>query len=166
MLKVKVLRSCNFFAPGEEVRLFQLHVYFTQKAIDSFEEYGYIELVNKQQYTNMKTAVEQIARTCHEVNRAYCISIGDHSQPTWDGAPDWQKNSAINGVNYHLANPDSKPEDSHNNWMAEKQRDGWKYGPEKNPETKEHPCFVPYDELPKEQQVKDLLFIAVVRSFE
>ena len=23
--------------------------------------------------------VEQIARVCHEANRAYCMSIGDHS---------------------------------------------------------------------------------------
>ena len=29
----------------------------------------------------------------------------------------------------------------------------------------EHPCFVPYDQLPKEQQVKDALFVAVVSGY-
>lgn len=110
--------------------------------------------------------VEQIAKTCHEVNRAFCKSIGDNSQPTWDEAPEWQKQSAISGVSYHIKNPDSKPEDSHNNWLKDKEADGWVYGDTKNPDKKEHPCMVPYDKLPHEQQVKDALFIAVVRSFE
>ena len=110
--------------------------------------------------------VEQIAKTCHEVNRAYCQSIGDNSQPKWDDAPQWQKESAISGVSFHLKNPDSKPEDSHNNWLKDKEADGWAYGEVKDPEKKTHPCMVPYDQLPKDQQVKDLLFLTVVRSFE
>ena len=110
--------------------------------------------------------IEQIAKTCHEVNRAYCKSIGDDSQPQWKDAPEWQKQSAISGVSYHMKNPDSKPEDSHNNWLKDKEADGWQYGLVKDPEKKEHPCFVPYDQLPAEQQTKDALFIAVVRSFE
>jgi len=110
--------------------------------------------------------IEQIAKTCHAVNKAFCEHLGDTSQPTWEEAPDWQKQSAMNGVRYHLENPDSKPSDSHNNWMSEKKADGWVYGEVKDPEKKEHPCLVEYEELPKDQQAKDSLFIAVVRSFE
>ena len=106
----------------------------------------------------------KIAKVCHEANRAYCESIGDNSQPTWENAPDWQKESAINGVYYHLKNPNAKPSDSHESWLKEKEKDGWKYGKVKNPKTKEHPCFVPYDQLPIEQQKKDALFIAVVKA--
>lgn len=109
--------------------------------------------------------IEQIARTCHEVNKSYCESLGDKSQLDWEDAPDWQKESAMNGVTYHLGNPIAKPSDSHNSWMAEKKEAGWKYGEVKDPIKKEHPCFVEYDKLPKEQQFKDALFIAVVRSF-
>lgn len=110
--------------------------------------------------------ISQIARICHEVNRAYCIGLGDLSQPTWDEAPEWQKSSCINGIVYHLSNPDSKPSDSHENWMKEKQENGWIYGPVKDPEKKEHPCMVPYDQLPEEQKVKDLLFITIIRAFK
>lgn len=106
-----------------------------------------------------------IAKTCHNVNKAYCESIGDNSQPSWENAPDWQKESAVKGVEFHLSNPDSKSSDSHNSWLAEKVANGWVYGPVKDPEKKEHPCMVPYEELPKEQQTKDALFIAVVKSF-
>jgi hypothetical protein len=110
--------------------------------------------------------LEQIAKTCHEVNRAYCLSLGDTSQPSWEDAPDWQKESAMDGVTFHLENPEAGPAASHNNWLVLKKADGWKYGPVKDPDKKEHPCFVPYQELPKEQQAKDSLFIAVVESFQ
>ena len=110
--------------------------------------------------------VEQIAKVCHEVNRAYCLSIGDDSQPSWEKAPKWQKDSAINGVKYHLQNPKSKPSDSHNSWLKEKKETGWIYGKVKDPVKKTHPCIVPYSKLPKNQKTKDFLFLAVVRSFE
>lgn len=105
-----------------------------------------------------------IARACHEINRAYCQALGDNSQPPWEEAPPWQRESAINGVRFHIANPDSTPEDSHNSWLAEKETDGWVYGEVKDPDKKEHPCMVPYDQLPQEQRVKDYLFQATVQS--
>lgn len=105
---------------------------------------------------------EQIAQFCHGVNRAACVAFGDHSQPTWDEAPGWQKTSAVKGVEYALSHPLATPKDNHESWIAEKLATGWKYGPTKNPETKEHPCLVPYDQLPPEQKLKDHLFQAVV----
>ena len=108
------------------------------------------------------SVIEACARAAHETNRAYCIAIGDTSQPSWDDAPDWQKSSARNGVTGALAG--NTPEQSHEGWLAEKRTAGWTYGPRKDPEKREHPCFVPYDELPPEQRVKDALFLAVVRA--
>jgi hypothetical protein len=113
----------------------------------------------------LRNSVARIAKTCHEVNAAYCLSLGDNSQPSWADAPDWQKKSAITGVNFHLSNPNAGPAASHESWLAEKEADGWVYGPVKDVEAKEHPCFVPYKELPAAQQLKDALFIAVVKSF-
>lgn len=109
--------------------------------------------------------LELIAKIAHNVNRGYCLSIGDNSQPTWEEAPQWQKDSAIMGVKFHLE-AERSPSDSHNSWMKQKEEEGWKYGPVKDAEKKEHPCFVPYSELPKEQQTKDYLFKAVVDSFK
>lgn len=108
--------------------------------------------------------VQDIARVCHEANRAYCQSIGDNSQPDWDRAPDWQKQSAENGVRFHLENHNAKPSQAHDEWLKEKQATGWKYGLVKDSEKKEHPCFVPYDDLPEAQKKKDALFIAVVHA--
>jgi RyR domain len=109
---------------------------------------------------------DQIARVAHEVNRAYCESIGDRSQPAWESAPDWQRKSAVHGVYFHCQNPDASPSASHDNWLKDKLADGWKYGPVKDPEQKKHPCCVPYDQLPQEQRSKDFLFRAVVHALK
>lgn len=108
---------------------------------------------------------KNIARVCHEVNRAYCEALGDHSQLAWRDAPDWQRKSALAGVNLHLSG-EHGPEASHESWMKQKLDEGWKYGPVKDVEKKEHPCMVPFDQLPREQQVKDYLFRAVVHALK
>lgn len=110
--------------------------------------------------------IQDIARVAHEINLAYCASLGDHSQPSWETAPDWQKESALNGIRFHLDHPEATPENSHQSWLKQKEAEGWQYGPVKNPDTKEHPCFVPYSELPAAQKAKDYLFRQVVHSLK
>lgn len=107
---------------------------------------------------------ENIARVAYEVNAAYCRSMGDNSFSSWDQAPEWQKNTNIDGVKFITNNPDAGPDASHNNWLKVKENEGWKYGSVKDPVKKEHPCFLPYDQLPPEQKAKDFIFGAVVRS--
>lgn len=108
--------------------------------------------------------VEDIARICHEVNRAYCLSHGDDSHLPWDSAPAWQRASIIMGVVAHMNAGGLTPEQSHNSWLAVKQRDGWAYGPVKDEAKKEHPCCVPYADLPPEQRAKDYIFGAIVAT--
>jgi hypothetical protein len=107
--------------------------------------------------------IEITAMVCHEVNRAYCESIGDNSQVPWEQAPDWQKDSAKEGVFNTFTGRITSPRESHTLWMAKKEAEGWKYGPVKNVETKEHPCLVPYDELPNSQRAKDAIFYAICK---
>lgn len=108
--------------------------------------------------------IGQVARICHEANASYCDSLGDHSQTSWDDAPDWQKESAISGVEFHLANRDASASASHESWLKEKVDSGWVYGDVKNPDLKRHPCIVPFDQLPREQQAKDYLLKGIVHS--
>lgn len=110
--------------------------------------------------------LNDIAKVAHELNKAYCEAIGDNSQTSWENAPEWQKLSAIKGVDFHIENPDASPSASHESWMKQKTDEGWKYGPVKNAETKEHPCYVPYDQLPVEQRAKDYIFRQVVHSLK
>lgn len=108
--------------------------------------------------------IQEIACLAHEINRIYCMSLGDYFQPTWALAPAWQKESVIQGVKNVISQVETiTPEKSHENWAKMKIMDGWTYGPEKDPAKKTHPCLVPYDELPLEQRIKDELFVTTVR---
>lgn len=75
-----------------------------------------------------------------------------------------QRESCRKGVEFCIANPDAPPSANHDSWLNEKRAAGWTYGPVKDPEKKEHPCFVPYAELPTEQKAKDHIFKAIVAS--
>lgn len=105
-----------------------------------------------------KIRVLTAARASHRANKSYCEGIGDDSQPSWADAPDWQRESAIAGVEFHIANPDADDAASHGSWLAQKEADGWSYGEVKDTEAKTHPCMVEYEDLPPEQQAKDALF--------
>ena len=106
--------------------------------------------------------VELLARLSHEVNRAYCATLGDVSQVEWVDAPDWQKDSARAGVRSVLNGEAASPEEQHALWMDLKVKEGWVYGPTKDANRKTHPCMVEYNDLAPEQRVKDHLFRAAV----
>lgn len=116
----------------------------------------------------MKESIEQTARICHEANRAYCQTLGDNSQPAWEDAPQWQRSSAIKGVEFHVAHlaagTEPSPSASHDSWLNQKRDGGWRYGPVKDAEKKEHPCFLPYEKLPIDQRLKDYIFAAIVKA--
>ena len=46
-------------------------------------------------------------------------------------------------------------EHAHNVWAAERQAQGWTYGPERNDELKQTPCMVPYSKLPDSEKTFD-----------
>jgi RyR domain len=105
-----------------------------------------------------------VARITHEANRLYCELLGDFSQVPWDEAPEWQRDSALEGVRAVFNGTAKSPEAQHEAWMQYKLAGGWTYGAEKDPAAKKHPCLVPYAELPAEQRRKDHLFRAIVTA--
>lgn len=107
-----------------------------------------------------------IARICHEANKAYCESIGDHSQNTWDKAEQWQRTSMVKGVEFRIANPDAPEDSQHKAWCETKYLDGWKFGAVKDGQAKTHPCLVDYKDLPREQQLKDKLSAAIIDALK
>lgn len=109
--------------------------------------------------------IDDIAKVVHEINKAYCEGFGDHSQVSWEEAPQSIKQAAIDGVKFHLA-ADQPPSASHDNWMQFKVNNGWQYGPVKDEQAKTHPCIVPFEKLSPEQQGKDHVFKAVVEQLK
>jgi len=110
--------------------------------------------------------IASIAKVCHQANKAWCESSGDTSQKDWHEAEEWQRDSAIKGVTFKLANPSAPHSAQHDAWMKDKVDAGWVYGEEKSAENKTHPCLVKYEELPIFQQKKDALFVAIVDALK
>lgn len=46
-------------------------------------------------------------------------------------------------------------ENTHDNWAAGRISEGWTYGPVRNDELKQHPCLIPYNELPESEKEYD-----------
>lgn len=113
-----------------------------------------------------RTLKGTMAMLCHKANKILCESHGDNSQKDWYEAEEWQRQSALDGVQYRLDNPNAEPSAQHNAWMEAKKADGWVYGEVKDAEAKTHPCMVPYEQLPLFQQKKDELFIAIVDALK
>ena len=108
--------------------------------------------------------ITKVAKVCHEVNRAYCKATGMPELPAWDEAPQWMRDSAIQGVRAMVESKATTPEQLHQKWVEYKVKEGWVWGPKKDPEKKTHPSLLPYDALLPAEKVKDYLFAAVVNS--
>lgn len=46
-------------------------------------------------------------------------------------------------------------ENTHENWSAQRIRDGWSYGPRRDDQLKQHPGLVPYKELSEQEKEYD-----------
>ena len=106
----------------------------------------------------------EVAEIVHELNRMYCASLGDTSQLPWAETSEDIKDSAREGVHAIATGRVTGPEKSHENWFQHKANEGWTYGPTKNPETRQHPCMVPFKMLPYDQRIKDVLFFNAVST--
>lgn len=108
---------------------------------------------------------EAIAQVCHEANRAIQIVTDDPAvSPPWGDAPEWQRESAIDGVRKSLDG--EGPEALHESWCDFKRADGWTHGDVKDADAKTHPCLVPYGDLPADQKAKDAVFSAIVNALK
>lgn len=126
---------------------------------------------------NIKTAqryakFKEDLKTSNELQSRLVLAIHEANkeiqQQTGEFIPQLSEHltkSILDGVYYVLDNPNCTPEQQHNNWVHFKRADGWRYGNIKDFERKEHPCLVPYSELPEIQQRKDSVFRQTLDNF-
>jgi len=105
-----------------------------------------------------------IAILAYAITAAYTVSIGAEPQAPWDEAPDEKKDSVLKDVEFLIANPEAGFDALHNQWLAQKQSDGWVYGEEVNEEAKTHPNILPFNELSQELQTRDQVFYGTVKA--
>lgn len=110
-------------------------------------------------------SIETAARAAHEAIRALQVAHNEESValPWHEAAKDIRDSCKI-GVERVLNNPDITTEQLHESWIATKLEQGYKYGPVRNDELKEHHCLVPYHKLSPHDRSKDLIFRYVVKA--
>jgi hypothetical protein len=106
--------------------------------------------------------VRAIAVRIYSVIRALNNEFGK-LYPAWEHAGDDQQTTFIEGVRFHLNNPDMTPKETHDWWMEDKAAKGWTYGPVKDEVAKHHPSMIPYEDLSELERGKDVVFIELCR---
>lgn len=114
----------------------------------------------------------RIARTVHYANVGWNIGLADRApDPGFDILPDWHKQFIVERVrtirdNLLFVDDEDLALFIHQQWVDLMLARGWRLGkvkdPAANPPT--HPCLQDFRKNPPEQQKKDLLAIAIVRS--
>lgn len=44
---------------------------------------------------------------------------------------------------------------AHDHWAKQRMSEGWRFGPNRDDTKKEHPCLIPYEELPDSEKEYD-----------
>lgn len=55
----------------------------------------------------------------------------------------------------HLKITELLAKNTHELWSTQRLADGWKYGPQRDDAKKQHPCLVPYEDLPESEKEYD-----------
>jgi hypothetical protein len=106
-----------------------------------------------------------IASVAFEANRQYCEMIGGKAfNPSWTEVSQDVRNTLLEAVKVALTDKIISAELSHLRWMNVRIEQGWTKGPRYDPYRKIHPNLVGFKELPVQEQLKDILFLAIVNS--
>jgi RyR domain. len=134
--------------------------------------------------------IEKLAKAIYEDYVKNMIASGNVnalSAVLWKKLPDEFKESnrnaarsfkeKLNSVGYDIASADSRypaagcfdeaiilklAKAEHDRWMNEKLANGWIYAPIRDNAKKHHPMLIPYEELPLEEQKKDICVVSKI----
>ncbi|QQV90434.1 RyR domain containing protein [Olleya phage Harreka_1] len=110
--------------------------------------------------------LEQIAKTCHAVHKAYCLQAGIKTQPEWDKVQTEHKLTIFSTIEKILSGEIKTQAQSHANFVDFKKTNGWKYGAGYSIKHKTNPRLVDFfSQLPLEDRIKESIFFECVKSF-
>lgn len=110
-----------------------------------------------------------IARVVHEAGFALCQEFGDDSWKHWEETDGWRVKATLDQIQAYkkaISRGETfSPRKDHEIWLNAKKAAGWKYGPVKDAEKKEHPLMVDFDQLPPFEKFKNDLYTAILQAF-
>jgi hypothetical protein len=106
---------------------------------------------------------QDIAKIAHEASRAYSTTINEFKS-SWEDLTDEQRASIVAGVEFVAANPRVSPRKIHAEWVKNKRAAGWRRSKVLDLDKKKSPNLIAFTKLDRTQQVKDELFLGVVKA--
>jgi hypothetical protein len=107
----------------------------------------------------------QIAEIAHAANFAYSkTSVSQIHPEKWPQVSVQAREGMKKAVLHVLTHPDVTAEEQHAFWMADKLEAGWIQSGILDRSVRGHPNLKPFDELPVWEQLKDHLFLAIVKA--
>jgi len=108
--------------------------------------------------------IEEVASIIYEAARLEAIWSKRSIVPEkWEDRDGKFKRQMIEVINNYLSMDQlPTPEEAHDSWMKSYLAMGWKYGKKRDVTKKTHPDLVPFKDLPKDEQDKDAIFLALV----
>lgn len=106
-----------------------------------------------------------LAQSVHQANKIFSEQVLSEEKKDWALLDKDARNSLVNAVRKTLELKVEDPEQSHEMWLTEMVKSGWKYGEEYSETEKTHPCMVHYADLPQGQQTKDEIYLAILKPF-
>jgi len=106
----------------------------------------------------------QIARIAHEANRVYCQMTGSKSRQKWEKLSADDHHFLADGVTWVMENLDCTPEEVHNQWVKSMLAAGWTHGGVVDRIVRTHTNLRPFDQLIEREQLKDHLYLGVVKA--
>ena len=110
-----------------------------------------------------KLEITQIAKSAHNVVKAFTESLGASTQPSFDELDDISKDSIVDAVEVLQEARRTYAGSVHDAWVNKMIDAGWVYGKTYDAKNKTHPDMIDYRSLPPLQRAKDKLFVAVVK---
>jgi len=80
----------------------------------------------------------------------------------WEERDEAFRQQFMKVIDKYFKNDLPTPKEAHDSWMDAYEKMGWRYGKVRDPEKKTHPDMVPFEDLPKDEQDKDAIFLAFV----
>ena len=107
----------------------------------------------------------QLAKACHNIHNVVCLNNGMQVIP-WEEKSEKHHKVVINSIDKILKGKINSPEESHDNFVAKKEKDGWIYGEKFSTKNKTNPRLCNFNELEGPEKEKEDFFFALVSSFK
>jgi hypothetical protein len=102
-----------------------------------------------------------VAERAHALNLTLCEHLGLPVGHPWHELDGGHRVRIISAVG--ATSRATSPQESHQRWMDSMAAMGWGYGPVRSEEAKTHECMLPFGQLSRADQLKDHVFLALVK---